>query len=277
MNHLKEATAQQCALTLLNEVFLRYGLPRRLSSDNGTQFISAVMQKLTFSLDIQQFLSPVYLSEPNIVERKNRDMKSQIAMMVKGKHNTWPEALPAIKFSMNSAYNQSTGYSAAYLTFGREMRTPYKISHNFSEIVQNENFVPEITPYLKKLAIDLEIAKANVEGMQDENRIRANQKRRPDPGYIKGDLVLIETHPISNQDKQFSTKLAPKRDGPYVVIKKHGSSIYEVSNIHDPEKAIGKYHTSALVRFEKRSEDSPSPRPILPIRRRGRPRKIQQP
>lgn len=128
---LKEATAQQCALTLLNEVLLRYGLPRRISSDNGTQFVSAVMQKLMFCLDIQQFLSPVYHPEPNIVERKNRDMKTQIAIMVKDKHNQWPETLPAIRFSMNSAYNQSTGFSAAYLTFGREMRSPYENAHNF--------------------------------------------------------------------------------------------------------------------------------------------------
>ena len=47
---LKEGTAENCALTLLNEVFLRYGVPRRLHSDNGTQFISALMQKLTYCL-----------------------------------------------------------------------------------------------------------------------------------------------------------------------------------------------------------------------------------
>ncbi|XP_052740236.1 uncharacterized protein LOC112054640 [Bicyclus anynana] len=173
----KEATAQQCALTLLNEVFLRYGLPRRITSDNGTQFISAVMQQLTYCLGIQQILTPVYHPEPNIVERKNRDMKTQIAIMVQNKHIRWPETLPAIRFSMNSAYNQSTGFTAGHLTFGREMRTPYKITHNFSDIVQSEKFIPDITPYLRNLANDLDTAKANVEDMQDKNRQRANQKR----------------------------------------------------------------------------------------------------
>lgn len=270
---LSEATAQQCAITLLNEVLLRYGLPRKITSDNGTQFISAVMQQLTFCLDIQQILSPVYHPEPNIVERKNRDLKTQIGIMVKDKHSRWPEALPAIRFAMNSAFNRSTGFTAAYLTYGREMRTPFEITHDLSEIVESENFISEITPQLRNLAKDLNLAKENIEIMQDNNRTRSNQKRRPDPGYNIGDLVLVETHPISRQESGFSAKLAPRRDGPYIIKTKIGSSIYEISSVNEPDKPIGKYHTSAITRFEMRGNKNPEP--IIPIRRRGRPKKNQ--
>ena len=51
---LNLATAENCAITLFNEVFLRFGIPRRLHSDNGTQFKSAVVQKLTYCLKIKQ-------------------------------------------------------------------------------------------------------------------------------------------------------------------------------------------------------------------------------
>ncbi|GBL99607.1 hypothetical protein AVEN_68865-1 [Araneus ventricosus] len=40
---LKEATSVNCAKPLVEEVFLRYGLPCRLMSDNGPQFICAVL------------------------------------------------------------------------------------------------------------------------------------------------------------------------------------------------------------------------------------------
>ena len=45
---LKQATAKECTLTLLNEVFLKYGLPHCLISNNETQFASVAMQQFCF-------------------------------------------------------------------------------------------------------------------------------------------------------------------------------------------------------------------------------------
>ncbi|GFX86102.1 transposon Tf2-8 polyprotein [Trichonephila clavipes] len=56
---LAEATAENCAKTLIEEVLLRYGLPRRLISDNGPQFISAVMLLTCYLLEITHDLIPV--------------------------------------------------------------------------------------------------------------------------------------------------------------------------------------------------------------------------
>ncbi|CAK1542499.1 unnamed protein product [Leptosia nina] len=269
---MREATSEACAHILINEIILRYGIPRKLISDNGTQFISAVIQKLTFCMGIDHILTPVYHPQPNIVERRNRDLKTQMAILVNNQHRNWPTTLPAIKFALNTAVCQSTGFTPAYLVFGRELRTPYDLAHDLSTIVQSENFVTEITPTLKKLGRDLKIAKENIEKMQELNRDRVNTTRRPDPGYNPGDLVLIETHPISNQNKSFTSKLAPRRDGPYIVIRKKGSSLYEVANVKEPEVSIGKFHTSALVKYEHREAED-VPELILPIRKRGRPKK----
>lgn len=83
---LTESTAENCAITLINEVFFRFGIPRRIISDNGTQFVSAVMQQVTFCLDIRQTLKPVYHPEAKPEERKNRDLKPQLAICVKNYH-----------------------------------------------------------------------------------------------------------------------------------------------------------------------------------------------
>ncbi|GFW77940.1 transposon Tf2-11 polyprotein [Trichonephila clavipes] len=84
---LPSATVKECAITLIEEVLLRYGIPRRLISDYGTQFVSAVMQQICSLLNIHQSLIPVYHPQANPVERKNRDLKPRLAILVQDKHD----------------------------------------------------------------------------------------------------------------------------------------------------------------------------------------------
>ncbi|GJQ79303.1 hypothetical protein Trydic_g16170 [Trypoxylus dichotomus] len=50
---IQTATAETCAKILIEEVFLRYGTPRKIISDNGVQFVSHVMQQVTYCFDIK--------------------------------------------------------------------------------------------------------------------------------------------------------------------------------------------------------------------------------
>lgn len=70
---LIDATAAACAKLLIDEVFLRYGMPRRTISDNGVQFVSAVTQHALYCLGIEQVLTPLFHPQANPVERRNRE------------------------------------------------------------------------------------------------------------------------------------------------------------------------------------------------------------
>ena len=109
---LKEATAEACPKIFIEEIFFRFGMPRRMKTDNGVQFISAIMQGVAYCLDIAQIFTSVYHPLSNPVERKNRDMKAQLAILVQNQHNQWSQSLPAFRFAMNTGC-QSTGYSSA--------------------------------------------------------------------------------------------------------------------------------------------------------------------
>jgi hypothetical protein len=268
---LEHATATECAETLINEIFMRYGTPRRVISDNGTQFVSAVMQKMTFCLDIKHSLTPYYHPEGNPVERKNRDLKTQLAILVEKNHRDWPKTLPAIRFAMNTAHCESTGHSAAYLTYGRELRSPDDVHRDLKSIVCSENFVPEITPRLIQLAETLRRARNHNDRQKDKQKEYCDRKRRPDPSYKPGDLVLVNTHSLSNAQRGYSSKFAPRRDGPYVILRKHGPASYEVATSGETSVPVGIYHTSELTPFH--GADTNLPDPVQTIRKRGRPRK----
>ncbi|GFW35954.1 retrovirus-related Pol polyprotein from transposon 17.6 [Trichonephila clavipes] len=99
---LSQASACQCATSLIEEVFMRHGIPRRIISDNGTQFVSAVLQQICFTLNISQNFIPVYSPQSNPVERKNRDLKARLAILVGDDHSSWYSKLPVMRFAMNT-------------------------------------------------------------------------------------------------------------------------------------------------------------------------------
>lgn len=109
----------------------------------------------------------------------------------------------------------SAAFSTAYLTFGRELRSPKDVEYDLKEIVSSENFIIQITPVLLRLADTLEIAKENTEAIQDKNHRNIDLKRRKDPNYKPGDMVWLDTHTLSNSAKQRTSKFNPRRDGSY--------------------------------------------------------------
>ncbi|GFX57553.1 retrovirus-related Pol polyprotein from transposon 412 [Trichonephila clavipes] len=215
---LPNATAKECAITLIEEILLRYGIPRRLISDNGTQFVSAVMKQICYLLNIYQSLIPVYHPQANSVERKNRDLKPQQAILLQNKHDCWLEKLPFIRFALNTAKCRTTGQTVAFLNFGRELRTPSEVVNDIRVVIQNDNFVPEITPYLKKFAKSSTQIREVVEEQQDSRKFYADKKRKVAPTYQPGEHVFVASHPLSNAAQGRSAKLMPRRDGPYVIL-----------------------------------------------------------
>ncbi|GFU14358.1 retrovirus-related Pol polyprotein from transposon 412 [Trichonephila clavipes] len=174
---LPNVTAKECAITLIEEVLLWYGIPRRLISHNGTQFVSAVMQQICYLLNIHQSLIPVYHPQANPVEQKIRDLKPRLTILVQEKHGCWSEKLPFIRFALNTAKCETTGQTAAFLNFGRELRTLSEVVNDIRVVIQNDNFVPEITPYLKKFAKFSTQIREVVEQQQDSRKFYADKKR----------------------------------------------------------------------------------------------------
>lgn len=172
---------------------------------------------------------------------------------------------------MNTVTSCSTGYTPAYLTFGRELRTPDDVNHDLREIVQNDNFIKEITPRLLTMANVLLRAREVQEVKEEKRKEYVDRKRQACPNYQPGDLVLATTHVLSKSNQGFTSKLAPRRDGPYTIVRRHGPSSFEIASTKT-NTPVGIYHASALVRY--RTENAMVPNPTLPIRKRGRPRKL---
>ncbi|CAH1365457.1 unnamed protein product, partial [Tenebrio molitor] len=137
-----------------------------------------------------------------------------------------------------------------FVNSARALLTPLEAHHDLRAVLDNENFVPEITPHLRTMTDILKDVRETYERQQDKVKKYADLRRRPSPPF----------------------EFAPRRDGPYVVIEKKGPVAYVVAAVDDPERPLGKYHVSALRPFVSSVGESHS-EPVAPLRRRGRPRK----
>ncbi|GFU76711.1 transposon Tf2-8 polyprotein [Trichonephila clavipes] len=142
-----------------------------------------------------------------------RDLKPRLAILVQDKHDCWSEKLPFILFALNTAKCETTGQTAAFLNFGRELRTPSEVVNDIRVVIQNDNFVPEITPYLKKFAKFSTQIREVVEEQQDSRKFYADKKRKAAPTYQAGEHVFVASHPLSNaaQGKKLKTNATQRR------------------------------------------------------------------
>ncbi|KAK4875782.1 hypothetical protein RN001_012204 [Aquatica leii] len=110
---------------------------------------------------------------------------------------SWFEHLPAIRFALNTARYETTGCTAAYLTFSRELCTTDDVTNDFrATIISCENLIPQITPYLKELADIWLLPEAH----QDSRKKYADQKKRDSKPYNIGDQVWVSKQITSGMD-----------------------------------------------------------------------------
>lgn len=208
---LKRATAPNIVQILENQVFLIHGIPQTTIMDNGPQFQSLEFQNLLSKYNVPHvFFAPKYCPQINPTERYNRTIITALASMVGDDHRSWDIYLPRIQFALNNAVNTTTGFSPAFLTFGRELvtcGTLYTRCSTLDEIL----FLPRdcyatnlglLANFFDKVQIALHVA-------HSKNAASYNL-RREFKEFNVGDTVWRKNYTQSNAGNYFSSKLAPK-------------------------------------------------------------------
>jgi hypothetical protein len=212
-------TARGVAVVMKNRVFREEGLPAKVISDRGPQFIRCFMKELYAMLWIEGNLSMAYhLQTDGQTERINREVKKYLWMFTNFQQDDWVDRLPLVEFTYNNVIHETTGQTLFFLNKGRHLQ-----SLPDDPIGQGKTSAAEFLCGIEAVARSAEKSLLKAK-MAMKERWQHNKKERVD--FNMGELVLVTADhlPMAWPSK----KLDQKWRGPFRVVKKVGEGAYEL-------------------------------------------------
>jgi transposase InsO family protein len=116
---------QEAAVKLLQSIIYRFGMPRRVLTDNGTQFKRAKFSRCCADFGIHHQPSLVAHSQTNgHVERTNglllQWMKSRMFQDLEARGRNWHKELPLVLWALQTNINRATRDTPFNLVYGAE-------------------------------------------------------------------------------------------------------------------------------------------------------------
>jgi len=124
---LENQEAETIAKAFYNGWIIRFGVPLRITTDQGRQFESQLFKQLTMLTGSKHIHTTAYHPQANgIVERFHRQLKAALRCY---ENNRWTETLPTI-LGIRAAWREDLNATTAELVYGETLRLPGQFLSN---------------------------------------------------------------------------------------------------------------------------------------------------
>ena len=215
------ATAQRF---VWKNVICRYGVPRDIVTDNGTQFDSETFRAFCNDLGITICFASVGHPESNrTVERANGNLlgalKKRLVGLPKG---MWPEELQKALWALRTSPTRATGFSPFKLLFGDEAMTPTELA------VRSHRTAAQAAPADREVSLDL-LEEQRMQAVSTMTRYtdgvaRAYNKKVKVRMLAPGDMVLKRA-----ANPAATGKLESKWEGPYIITSATKAGTFRIA------------------------------------------------
>ena len=192
---LKSISAEVVGSKIVSEWISRYGVPRTIITDRGTQFESQLFQTLSNKLGIKHLRSTAYHPQTNgMIERFHRTLKQSLRIL--SFQGGWTKALPFVMLGWRNTPSRTTNASPAQLLFGSNTVVP-------NELIDFGN---------ETSLDDLDIARKHFLSLDTNPLFSSGTSYKP---YVPRSLTNSSHVWIKNIN---DTGLNPRYSGPYPLI-----------------------------------------------------------
>ena len=214
-----EITSQGMAKIFRDEIFKLHGIPKKVISDRGPQFVLLFMKELYSQLQIEGNPSTTYHPETDgQTERINAWAEQYLCIYINHRQSDWVKWLSIAEFAHNQTSSSTTTFSPFLLNYGQQPQSGFTQKGKERNLAANE-FVEEMKSIQQITKSALKMASYDMKWFHD-------RKVQPPIKYKPGDLVLLEATNIKTE--WLSKKLDDKRYGLFKVIKKEGLVSYHL-------------------------------------------------
>lgn len=117
---IRSATSRKTVEILEGYIFLTFGVPEVLVSDNGKQFTSNDFRNFLQSYGVDHQLTALHSLQANASERVNRNVLSKIRAYVNSNQKDWDKFLKAFSCSLMTSVHEAIGVDPYSLVFGQK-------------------------------------------------------------------------------------------------------------------------------------------------------------
>ena len=226
---LKKAIGAAMANFIREHIITRFGIPRRLISDNGTPFINKDMKNLTEAYYIKHGMSILYYPQGNGQTEVTNKVMLKILKKMKHKYRgKWSEHLADVLWACRSFVKTATGFSPFSLVYRTEVISPMELVVPTPRVVLEEN---------QKGTNDTndERRVADLEGLEEEREMAKRRSQRYQQrmakayaqivhlkAFTEGQLVLRTVEHV-RRNLPGPSKFSLKWEGPYIIREVHNS------------------------------------------------------
>jgi transposase InsO family protein len=217
---LTTITAAGTARLFVRNVWKHHGLPRKVVSDRGPQFVAEFTRELYRLLGIKLAATTAYHPQGDgQTERVNQELEQYLRLFVNQRQDDWADLLPLAEFQYNNHVHSATQHQPFLLDSGRLPRMGFEPDRPRSRLESVNEFADRMKSTLEEAKAALAKSKDDMARYYDQNRTKA-------PEYKPGDKVYLDAGDI--QTNRPSRKLSHRHLGPFQIEKRVGNSAYRL-------------------------------------------------
>jgi hypothetical protein len=238
------------AVSFVQGIIHRFGVPHDIITDNGTNFDSATFKEFCWSKGIKvNYASVAHPQSNGQVERANglilKGIKPRLIRELKEAAGAWVDELPSVLWGLRTTPNRSTQFSPFFLIYGAEAVLPSDLKHNAPRISQ---YTEEEAEIARQDGVDLleeerEMALARSTLYQHDLR-RYHDRHVRARSFQEGDMVLR-----LKQKSEGNHKLAPPWEGPFLISRVLNNGAYRLYDMEKEQEEPRAWNADLLRRF----------------------------